>query len=189
MIAQDVFDSPGTYRLRVADFRLLEESRAFEAFAKVELIEGVILALQSQCSPHSRAQTLLLKALSIACDKIDNRVQPWVELSVAVSADSEPQPDIVVAYGLPDRGAITPDAVALIIEISDTSSKFDLDAKARVYASAGIVEYWVVDVNTRVVHQMWVPDGEAYLQRREVTFGEQVEAATIAGLAVKTAGI
>ena len=86
------------------------------------MIEGVILALQSQCSPHSRAQTLLLKALSIACDKIDNCVQPWVELSVAVSADSEPQPDVVVAYGLPDSGAIAPDAVALIIEISDTTS-------------------------------------------------------------------
>lgn len=189
MIAHDVMESPGAYRLRVADLRLLEESGAFEAFAKVELIEGVIVTLQSQCSSHSRAQTLLLKALSIACDKIYNRVQPWLELSVAVSADSEPQPDIVIAYGLPDSGAIAPDAVALIIEISDTTSKFDLGAKARIYASAGIAEYWVADVKTRLIHQMWAPDGEAYAQQREVAFGEQVEAMTIDGLAVKTTGV
>ena len=189
MIARDVMDSPGAYRLRVADLRLLEESGAFEAFAKVELIEGVIVALQSQYSPHSRAQTLLLKALSIACDKIDNRVQPRVELPVAVAADSEPQPDIVVAYVLPDNGAIAPEAVALIIEISDTTSKFDLGTKAGIYASVGIAEYWVADVSTRVIHQMWAPEGEAYAQRREVAFGEQLEAMTIDGLAVKTAGM
>ena len=189
MTAHDVIELPGAYRLRVADFRLLERSGAFEAFAKVELIEGVIVAVQSQYSPHSRAQTLLLKALSIACDHIDNRVQPWVELSVAIAADSEPQPDIVVAYGLPDSGAITPDAVALIVEISDTTAKFDLGAKARIYASADIAEYWVADVTAKVIHQMWAPEGEAYTERREVAFGEPINAATIAGLTVKTAGI
>jgi Uma2 family endonuclease len=189
MTAHEVIDYPGAYRLRVADFRVLGESGAFDAFAKVELIEGVIVAGQSQYSPHSRAQTLLLKTLSIACDRIDNRVQPWVELSIAIAADSEPQPDIVVAHGLPDTGAIAPAEVALVVEIADTSAKFDLGAKADLYASAGIAEYWVADVNAKIIHQMWAPEGEAYAERREVAFGALIEAVTIAGLTVKTAGI
>ena len=41
----------------------------------------------------------------------------------------------------------------------------------------------------RVIHQMWAPEGEAYAQRREVAFGKQIEAMTIEGLAIETAGV
>ena len=41
------------------------------------------------------------------------------------------------------------------MEISDTTLAFDLGTKARLYARAGIPEYWVVDVTGQriVVHR------------------------------------
>jgi hypothetical protein len=52
-----------------------------------------------------------------------------------------------------------------------------------------MAEYWVVDVNRGMIHQMWSPQAEAYGERLEVAFGQRIEAATIKGLAVETAGI
>jgi hypothetical protein len=39
-----------------------------------------------------------------------------------------------------------PGDLRLAVEISDTTLGFDLTTKAELYARAGIVEYWVVDV-------------------------------------------
>jgi hypothetical protein len=76
--------------------------------------------------------------------------------------------------------------VALLAEISDSSLRFDLTDKAPVYAAAGVAEFWVVDVDAGIIHQMWSPLGESYAQRKEVRFGERIEAATVEGLAVET---
>jgi Uma2 family endonuclease len=69
------------------------------------------------------------------------------------------------------------------------SLKIDLGQKAAAYAAAGIPEYWVADANGRVIHQLCAPVGEAYAERREVAFGEMVEAVTIKGLRVETGGL
>lgn len=71
-----------------------------------------------------------------------------------------------------------------IVEIADTSLGYDLGRKLRFYATIGLAEYWVFDLN-----QLWSPGGDGYAERREVAFGEQIEAATIAELGVDTARI
>jgi Uma2 family endonuclease len=80
-------------------------------------------------------------------------------------------------------------SVALAVEVAATSLALDLERKAPLYARHGIGEYWVVDVNGSLIHQMWATEGEAYCERREVAVGERIEAATIDGLAVETDGI
>lgn len=70
--------------------------------------------------------------------------------------------------------------------MSDTSDKHDLGTKQRLYAAAAIPEYRGADLNKRVIHQMWAPAGEAYAERREVAFGEPMDAVTIDGLQIRT---
>ncbi|MBX9859732.1 MAG: Uma2 family endonuclease [Sphingomonas sp.] len=184
MTAQDRIDLPGKYRLRIADYHLLDQAGVFKDFAKTELIHGEIVAVQAQYSPHSRVQTKLLAALSAACDRIGNPVEPWVELSVEIAPDTEVQPDIVVATELPAQGAMPVALVAIIVEVADSSIKADLGGKAQLYAAAGVAEYWVADVNAKVIHQLWAPEGGAFAQRREVAFGDRIGAMTVAGLVV-----
>jgi Uma2 family endonuclease len=174
------------YRFSQRDYVLLSEHGAFDQLAKAELIEGVIVAVNAQYSRHARVQTALLRALADACDRLGSDLGAWVEASVAIDDHNMPQPDIVVSRGLPDEGPITLDRVALIIEVADTSLDFDLEAKAALYATAGVPEYWVADVNAKVIHQMWSPQGAAYAQQRGCSFGEPTSAATIAALSIKT---
>ncbi|MBT9316244.1 Uma2 family endonuclease [Leptothoe spongobia] len=66
--------------------------------------------------------------------------------------DSEPQPDIAVVHP-PDTRYLKhhpyPDDIYWLVEIADTTLTHDLNTKRKLYASAGIAEYWVIDVKKR----------------------------------------
>ena len=56
----------------------------------------------------------------------------------------------------------------------------------RLYARHGVPEYWVCDVERKVILQHWSPGAEGYAERREVALGERIVAETVQGLAVET---
>jgi Uma2 family endonuclease len=87
------------------------------------------------------------------------------------------------------EGVVPLESVALIVEVSDTTLGIDMGRKLSIYAEAGVPEYWVVDVEGRVIHQMWGTSGEGYSERREFGFGAVIEAATMAGVSVATVGL
>ncbi len=178
--------SPLPLKLRIEDYLLLDRSGAFDAYAKTELIEGEIFFMNAQHRPHALAKMELYDALRDSLREIGSRLRPIVEASIAVPERSAPEPDIVVTSRPAGEGLIPLSYVALVVEVSDTTLANDLGRKGTLYARHGIQEYWVADLNARMIHQMWAPEGEAYAERREVAFGERIEAATIDRLAVET---
>jgi Uma2 family endonuclease len=74
-----------------------------------------------------------------------------VQLPITL-ASGEPEPDIAVA-----RGEVRdytnkhpgPKDLALVIEVADATLKFDRDEKAKEYASAQIIEYWILNLIDR----------------------------------------
>ncbi len=174
------------YRFTERDYVLLSENGAFADYAKTELIEGVIYAVNAQYSRHIRVQSRLYRILAIACDDLGNGSSAWIEGSIAISGETTPRPDIFVSYGLPDDGPVPLSSVLLIVEIADSSLDQDLGSKAALYARVGLPEYWVADVNGCVIHQMWSPADGTYGDRRIIPFGERIEAETIAGLTIGT---
>ena len=184
MNVQHKVTEPHRVKLRVEDYLRLSKAGAFADYAKTELIEGEIIGVNAQYSRHARAQRAMFLALHEACAALG--LECVFELSVTVDPHNEPRPDILIANSLPDRGPIPIADLVLIAEIADNSLDTDLKLKAPLYARAGLPEYWVIDAESRVIHQMWTPADEAYGERREVTFGEVLEAGTIAGLKVET---
>lgn len=79
--------------------------------------------------------------------------------------------------------------MALIVEVADTTKRYDLGTKARIYAAAGVPEYWVVNIPGEVIHQLWSPADAAFAEQRTVAFGSTIRSATIAALTVETAGL
>lgn len=189
MTAQDLLPRLGTYKLTVADYLMLDEAGAFRDFAKTELIEGEIIFMNAQHRPHARIKTSLLILISEALKQSGSNLTPFVEASFEAPPHNVPEPDILLTSAPEGDGLVPLPSVALIVEVADTTLSNDLDRKSTLYATLDIPEYWVVDVNGRVIHQMWAPAGEAYAERREVAFGEGVEAATVAGLKVDTGGL
>jgi Uma2 family endonuclease len=78
-----------------------------------------------------------------------------VQSSLRISAVSEPEPDVAVVQGDLRKMTEVPSTAELVIEVSDTTLRYDRSQKASLYASARIPEYWVVDLlpNQLIVHR------------------------------------
>jgi Uma2 family endonuclease len=181
--------TPQKVKLRNEDYLLLDGSGALDDYAKTELIEGEIVFMNAQHRPHVRAKMAIYDGLREGLKRLASPLTPLVEASIDAPPQCVPEPDLVVTSEPGGEGLVPIGSVALIVEISDTTLKNDLERKGPLYARLDVPEYWVVDVKGRTVHQLWSPQNEAYAERREVKFGHQVEAVTIDGLAVGTAGI
>lgn len=76
------------------------------------------------------------------------RVQGPLDLSPS----SQPEPDVAVVQGQARNYARAHPITALpVVEVSESTLSFDRGEKASLYASAGIPEYWVVNLVDRRV--------------------------------------
>jgi Uma2 family endonuclease len=150
---------------------------------RVELIRGVLVKMSPQRAPHASTVQKLDKLLNKRLDRFDVRIQ----LPLALSDDTEPEPDVaVVVPGNYD--AEHPATALLIIEVSDSTLRADR-AKAAVYASAGIGEYWIVNLSASTVEVYTSPDGERYAEFRTLRAGDTVLSAAVPELAIAVAEI
>lgn len=111
------------------------------------LIRGVLLEQGPMNDPHASAIEVATEVLR-AVFGTNWRVR--AQLPLRLGQDTDPMPDFAILMGGSRDG--TPTTAALVIEVSDTTLTFDLTTKAEVYATAHIPEYWVLDVNARVLH-------------------------------------
>ena len=158
----------------------------FEDYAKTELIEGEIFVVNALYRPHARALRQLVRAFDAVLAKRDDGLSLLHECSVELSPDSMPEPDIVLTTEPAGDGPIPLASVKLVVEISDTTLATDLGRKTALYATHGIAEYWVFDLEGRVIHQMWGPADKSYGERRMVEFGQMIIAATLTGVSLET---
>jgi len=176
---------PGKYRLTVEDYVRLADAGAF-GDEKTELVGGEIIVMSPEWRPHMRVKDYIAYRLQRCLEDSASPLSVGTGGSVAIGDHAMPRPDIMLTDDLDGEGAVPVASVALAVEISATTLDFDTSTKARLYAAAGLPEYWVVDVYGRVIHQMWNPMADGYRDRREVAFGERIEAATLPGVGVDT---
>jgi Uma2 family endonuclease len=171
--------------LTVDDFFLLDEHGAFEGYGKTELIDGEIYFMNAQHRPHLMAKMDLHHLLHTALAGIQSKYRSVTEGTVKADIHNAPEPDIILTSEPYGEGPIPILSVGLIVEISDTTQKYDLGKKCRSFAKVGVPEYWVFDIADGVLHQMWSPEGEAYTQSCQIPAGEMITAATIDGLTIR----
>jgi Uma2 family endonuclease len=176
-------------KLTAKDFLLLDRNGAFAAYRKTELIDGDIYFVNAQHRPHGIVKTELYDALRDVLKAMGSPYRPVQEFSLALSPTDTPEPDVMLTSEPRGKGVVPLASVPLVIEVSDSTLDMDLGKKAAQYAAAGVPEYWVADVNARVIHQMWEPAGDAYTERNAVDFGTKIAAETIEGVTVDTSAL
>ena len=104
--------------------------------------------------------------------------------------DSEPEPDFaVVDRRKAARAPRHPTSALLVVEVASDSLARDLDVKARLYARAGVTEYWVVDVEHQAVEVHRKPSPKTGTWRQRSRAGKELRptAALLAGVTVPVA--
>jgi Uma2 family endonuclease len=138
-----------------------------ELVGRYELIDGEILSKTGQNPPHRITLILLVNWLLTLFDSLYVQVQNPIALPGEEGETTEPEPDVAVTVA-PTTAYMNshpaPDDLQLVVEVSDTTLRFDLTTKALLYARVGIREYWVMDIAQRSIHIHRLPTPDGYAQ-------------------------
>ncbi len=177
------------HKLTVNELMAFERSGAFEGLPRMELLDGVLYEMSPQTSPHIRARNRLTIRLQNRLVELASSWEAFSEATIRIGETHAPDPDVIICSAPELDGIYPASSVMLAVEVSVTSLKTDMNFKKALYASAGIPEYWVLDVDAARLHQFWSPDGEAYSQSRTISIGERLDSMTIPELSVETEGL
>ena len=155
--------------LRRVEYDQLVALGTFEG-ERIELINGALRQMSPIGPPHTSTVDLLNELLVLA---FAGRARVRVQGSFAASELSEPEPDFCV-LPLRDYHAAHPSEAYLIIEVADSSLRYDRGEKAQLYSACGVPEYWVVNLLERVVEVHREPTPGGYRQVTSVPKGSRL---------------
>lgn len=111
---------------------------------RVELLEGVVVSMAPQGSPHANA---IARITALLVPLVVGRGIVRVQCSFRAGRWSVPEPDFAVVPGPLERWEHQhPDEAFLVVEVSDSSLPTDRLSKAAIYAAAGVPQYLVVNL-------------------------------------------
>jgi Uma2 family endonuclease len=153
-------------RFTVDEYHRMAEAGILGADDRVELLDGEIVQVSPIGARHAATVTRLEHLFHrLARDRAIIRGQNPVRLDNY----SEPEPDIALVTPRDDFYAAAhpaPHDVLLIVEVADTSLRYDRHRKLPGYARAGIPEVWLVDLTGDRVESHREPRGDAYASQQ-----------------------
>lgn len=174
-------------RFTANDYLRMAEAGILRRDERTELIEGVITVMSPIGSRHNWIVVELTRRL-IETLGAEGVVQP--QGSILLPDGSQPQPDLAILRPPSDayRDRLPgPTDTLLVIEVADSSARFDQTTKARAFAISGIPEYWVINLvaNEAILHRD--PRGERYESVSTVDAGGTLTAASLPTITIELA--
>ncbi|AFY72148.1 protein of unknown function DUF820 (plasmid) [Thalassoporum mexicanum PCC 7367] len=141
---------------------------------RVELIAGEIVYMSPVGTKHA---TCVDRLNHILMSQLIDRIQLRVQSSIQLPPNSQPQPDLALLKRKADfyiSAHPTPADIYLLIEVADSSLAFDRNVKMPMYAAAGILEVWLVDIEAQCIEVYWLATGDRYGSSQIYRAGESI---------------
>ncbi|NEQ41126.1 MAG: Uma2 family endonuclease [Okeania sp. SIO3I5] len=150
------------------------DAGVFTENERVELIRGEIIKMSPIGVRHgdcvdSLAELFILRLVQTVTVRVQNPVR--------LNDNSEPQPDVSLVQrrqGFRQTQQPQPENVFLLIEVSDTTIKYDREIKVPLYAENNIVEVWLVNLNEECLEVYRQPTANGYEIVQTFQRGENV---------------
>ena len=154
------------YLFSVDEFARMGEAGIFAEDDRVELIGGEVREMTPIGAQHAGVVSRLTE---LFVTRAAGRAHVSVQNPIRLDRYTEPRPDLVVARRR--RSHYTdrhPDAddVYLVVEVADSSLRYDRAQKVPRYGKAGIPETWLVDLAARTVTVYSEPGPDGYARER-----------------------
>jgi Uma2 family endonuclease len=180
---------PRRHRITVEEYYRMAEVGLLAPDARVELIDGEIIDMPPIGNRHmamvDRLNVLLLSALG-------TRANVRCQSTLVLGKYSAPEPDFAVfAYRedfYEDRHP-TPADTLLIIEVSESSLRYDLQTKMQLYARHGIPELWVLDAARKQLHVLRRPVETGYEEVQVLDRAASVPITALPGIEIDVSAL
>ena len=177
-------------RFNVDEYYAIDEAGIFAPEERVELLAGEIFTMAAMGNRHIFCLRWLIKAL---VQSVGDTAVVDVQMPVLLDRASEPMPDFAILRWRDDHYRESakpgPEDVLLVIEVSDTTARFDRRHKAPLYAAQGIPEMWLFDVNARQVEVYDEPIAGGYARMRVVGIDEVLTPGLLPDVAIPVAEV
>jgi Uma2 family endonuclease len=133
-------------RFTIEEYHRLTDLGFFTEDDRIELIRGEIIQMAAKGTPHTVCCSNLLGELAAL---VANQATLRCQDPIILRSDSEPEPDFVIARKRADNylsAHPNPADILLVIEIADSTLKYDREVKVPLYAEAGISDYWLFNL-------------------------------------------
>jgi Uma2 family endonuclease len=158
-------------RFTVAEVEAMVAAGVMEEDERVELIGGELVPMSPKGNHHEVLKAALLRRWYRASPDEFGLVS---ETTFRLSEDTYLEPDVVIYPRTSGIRGLSANNVLLVVEIADSSLRYDIGRKAALYASFGIRELWVIDavrLTTRVFHD---PGTDGYRNTQDFSPTEQL---------------
>jgi Uma2 family endonuclease len=172
-------EGPRRHRLTVADYYRMGEAGILAPDARVELIDGEIIDMAPIGSAHAWA---VLQLDYLLKETVAGKALVLVQGPIVLGDHSAPQPDLALLRprGEHYRSSLAgPRDVLLIVEVAQSSLRFDRDDKVPLYARHGIPEVWLVDLKAKRLMRYRNPQQGAYASVDQPDLGSPLEIAAL----------
>ena len=161
-------------RFTAAEYYAMAEAGILKKEDKVELIDGIIVAMAPMGRNHRSTTNRYTRLFG---ESIRRRAIVQVQSSIFLDDRTMPEPDLVLLreradfYESDDAG---PEDVLLLIEVADSSVDYDRNEKLPRYARAGIPEVWLTVLPERIIEAHTQPVDGQYTGRRIYAPGDTI---------------
>ena len=184
-LTAEVAASETVWPLSRAQYEQMVDVGVFDEDDRVELLEGVLVAMSPQNFPHAGAITRLNRILMRTFGDV---ADVCVQVPFAAGPRSMPEPDLYLAP-LDRPQDRHPDTALLVVEVSDSSQRRDRRLKPRIYAAAAVPEYWIVDVGRQFVEVHSEPLEDRYGTVHVLRPGDRIALVALPGRSVAVAEV
>ena len=163
---------PVRRRFTIKQYEKMVETGILAQDDRVELIDGEVVEMSPIGDPHVAIVMNLTHRLVLG---VGDRARVQVHGPLRIPPRSVTQPDLVVLRPRSYRrqGAKPADTL-LVIEVADSSLGYDRTVKLRLYARAGVPEYWIVDATTEMLDVFRSASGDVFAEHLHPARGETV---------------
>lgn len=180
---------PRRHRITVDEYLRMGELGLFAPDARVELIEGEVFDMAPIGDGHNGKVDRLNRIFSRA---VGDRAIVRTQGSTRLGDVSMPQPDLALLVPRDDfyeRGGSSAADILLVVEVSDSTARFDRDIKMPLYARHGIPEAWIVDIQHRELHVHRAPRDGAFADQVVIAAPGMVFPVRLPDMAIDLTGL
>ncbi len=174
---------PRRLRFKVDEYYKMIELGMLKDYEKAEIIEGELIKKMTIGDRHAAIVNFLTRFF---VKNVSDDILVSVQNPVRLSDYNEPEPDITLAdlRKYDGKRHPRPSEVILIVEVSDSTLKYDRDVKLALYAEAEIPEVWIVNLPNDVIEVHQKPSVGIYQLARIFKRGETVASEVLPDLSI-----